>query len=271
MKKNKDKMQFLFKQKLIGVIKNLFEEFKIFINYPDLVLPEIEFINVFQSDRYNISPSYVMITDSANQKPRFKTELLNLPMLGVGVQSHYFHEFTHLWDYNTYKTSFNLSDISLYTEFHATSIGMKKAMKFTSNSEIKKVYLYDEIFIEEKVTRLDDYMRKLTSDYHHQIPIWINKFKSNNTPENAARLCSKLLNHYTYYFSKVNFLNLYCNDNFVNLIDYCLFIDIFSNKAKEAYELLKSPIIDDSILNEIKNLKNEIVINFARRCKNGSI
>jgi len=270
MKKRRDKKQLLNAldaNKLNYKITQLFNEYKIFIKNPDLKLPKIESFNRSEENDMGATTSEVILPDSPNQTLRFRTEQFNIQMCGVGVKAHYFHEFTHISNYYKFISIFEFDEFASYTklydEFHATEIQMKAACGFENINDNKKISLKDKIEIKRDIITLEDYFKKIISEYHREIPIWINEYNKNKT--SPIILLDRLMTHSMYYYSKINFLFIYCSDNYEEIIDNTLFINELGSELKKIIELLQSNDIDKTILIESAKIDDIIKDNFLNK------
>ena len=271
MKKQKTKEELIIENKLKSKIQELFGSFKVFIDNPELELCEVEVFDGLLSRKRGAVTSTVIYPENPKQKLRFRTERFNAEICGKGIKAHYYHEFTHIYDYYNMMKIFDINELSsytrLYSEFHASEIEMKSAMGFSDAFVFKNISLADEIFIEPNDLNLGEYIKNETSSYYREIPVWFNEYNENSTPNSLANLLHRLVNHSMYYYSKVHFLEKYCIDDFSDKVNLSIFPDILGEDIKQIIELLKTDTIDKSILVSIKEYDSKISDKFFEKYK----
>ena len=271
MKKQKSKEELILENRLKSKIQELFWGFKVFIDKPELELCEVEVFNGLLSRERGATTSTVIYPQNPKQKLRFRTERFNAEVYGKGIKAHYYHEFTHIYDYYNMMKLFDINELAsytrLYSEFHASEIEMKIAMGFSNAFVSKNVSLAEEISIGPNDINLGEYIKNETSSYHREIPVRFKEYSENSTPSSLANLLHKLVNHSMYYYSKVHFLEKYCIDDFSDKVDMSIFPDILGEDIKHIFELLKTDTIDKSILVSLKEYGSKISDNFFEKYK----
>lgn len=271
MKKHKSKEELILEIRLKSKIQELFRDFKVFMDKPELELCEVEVFNGLLSREQGATTSTVIYPQNPKQKLRFRTERFNAEIYGKGIKAHYYHEFTHIYDYYNMVKLFDVNELAsytgLYSEFHASEIEMKIAMGFSTVFVSKNISLAEKISIGPNDINLGEYIKNETSSYNREIPVWFKEYYENPTPNSLANLLHRLVNHSMYYYSRVYFLEKYCIDDFSDKVDMSIFPDILGEEIKHVFELLKTDIIDKSILVSLKEYESKISDKFLEKYK----
>ena len=271
MKKHKNKEDLILEIIIKSKIQELFKEFKVFMDNPELKLCEVEVFNGLLSRERGTITSTVVYPQNPKQKLKLRTERFNSAIYGKGIKAHYYHEFTHIYDYYNMMKLFDFNEIAsytrLYSEFHASEIEMKVAMGFSTAYAFKNISLNEEISIGPNDISLGEYIKKETLSYYKGIPILFKKYNENPLPNNLAILLHKLLSHSMYYYSKINFLERYCIDDFSDKVDRLIFSDVLGEEIECVFELLKTDVIDKSVLVLINEYESKIADKFIEKYK----
>jgi len=260
MKNRKSKEDILLEAR----IKSLYNSFQHFIGFT--YMPKLEIKLVSLEDRME---SILRITFSNIKMLPDGTALLetlreNPKIMGDGLDAHYYHEFTHIYDNVKIKSDFGLDEGSytkLYTEFHAEQVSLKKALGFSAENENKKVSLSDNIKIiaqfdnVSKPLSFGDYIMHLTNKLKSNITECVKMYEEEkNTDKNGAMLglFRTLLNSSLYYFATADFARKYCVesiDEIDNLLDINMYDDYLGKRLQETYVILsKGAYTKDSFL-----------------------
>lgn len=206
--------------------KKEFEKFMKIDNMPDFK------IKVYYSTGCNLSVSFSEDIPTLNIPHEYMKKLKSNAKPGL------FHEFTHILDNRILLSDIIADDkeqlLKWYTEYHATEIQMKAALRFDffdSEYEFKKSTLVYDWFKQKTVE--EDILRNA-----NEYKITVQSCKEN------GKIYDVIL-HSIYYISKINFWNKYCKDDISNIIDKEIIINILGkDNFNNLNYLLQNPSLN---------------------------
>ena len=248
--------QFLHEYKLKSKIRSLFEQYKLFVNNPELRLPEPKIFYHPPQNEIDWAPSQVLLPDISGKPLRFETERFNLERFGKGVDAHYFHEFTHILDYYEWKPILTFDELRtythLYSDFHATEIQMKKATGFLSADENKTVHPNDVILIDKDSTSIEEYVKTITPYYQYLISKKIDRYNKAKSYNGITALFFDLIMDSMYYYGRVNFLSKHYSGNYSGIINTSLYVRELGEDLIGILKAMSEQPIDKHLLSFVR-------------------
>ena len=218
-----------------------YEEYKTFINYPDMPKFTPKFDDQLIKQHTRAITNYCNGSYFISLSPMLSTLKENIR------KSIYFHEFTHIKDTTTAIQFFddpNLGNnkIKVYTEFHASRIETMVLLNFENSSQSKITHSNDVLIypIDQKEMTVDKF---LWNKYIHEranIKDNIDKIDSTDNYITKIKLFGKALQFALYYLGSLDLCTQNCDNSLDNYRKFIPFTEIFGDKFAEYYNELKN-------------------------------
>lgn len=169
-----------------------------------------------------------------------------------------FHEFTHILDHETLlkDVAFNEKSplLSLYTEYHATTVEMKAACDFKCETELGIVHPSRAVHVGIKPMSLDAFLSIARDELIAKFEAW----KANNYKPDDMLFLLKLS---IYFIAKAHFVQKYCPVDIHEIIDTRFLAELFGNEFSEMETLLLFSLGNDDDIASINNKHEAIARN----------
>lgn len=223
-------------------IYKLYDEYKIFINCPDMPKFDVRLYKITSTEG---AQAYVSLSDNSDTPYVLNICIDLLIKTSYKMVPTLYHEFTHIYDLEHYGLDIELekraSYIDMFTEFHATTVQLRKACGFSSNDTTKKLSLNDKITdISPKIKTIEDYIQAKNVALAQSID-GFNQNPSQNTLDKA-------IDYTVYVIANKHFINTYMGENTFNMRDFLPAINLFGNELAAIDLFLSTEINTDEAL-----------------------
>ena len=214
-------------------LNSLYNDYKSFVNTPDLPTPEIKFYDILKTR--DGAKAYVQVPKSPVEKCVLNADITALTYNRERIRPLYFHEFTHIWDH--FSLLNEISDCKIknsllfyYSEFHATIVEMQAATGQEKYSQINKLSLTSQIALDFQDSTIADYLQSSHDAIKKRISL---------TPQqyNGKELWD-LKRFFSYYIGRKYFAHHYIVENSDQYFDTNVFTEIFGQEIIDISEIL---------------------------------